>query len=85
VFWLSRRLTCYSLPATIVGTFGNDTIFGTLTINFQHDVLKSLAFCDALPTDWDRESCYGGVFMEMIVGFQNLRHGSGDHATIRAS
>ena len=52
-----------------------------LTINFQHDVLKSLAFCDALPTDWDRESCYGGVFMEMIVSFQNnLRHGSGDHA-----
>ena len=50
-----------------------------LTINFQHDVLKSLAFCDALPTDWDRQSCYGGVFMEMIVSFQNnLRHGSGD-------
>jgi hypothetical protein len=32
-----------------------------LTINFQHDVLKSLAFCDALPTDWDCESCYGGA------------------------
>jgi hypothetical protein len=52
-----------------------------LTINFQHNVLKSLAFCDALSTDWDRQSCYGGVFMEMIVSFQNnLRHGSGDHA-----
>lgn len=51
-----------------------------LTINFQHDVLKSLAFCDALPTDWDRESCYGGVFMENIVAFQNtLRHRPGDH------
>ena len=58
-----------------------------LTINFQHDVLKSLAFCDALPTDWDRQSCYGGVFMEMIVSFQNdLRHGSGEATpTTRAS
>lgn len=53
-----------------------------LTINFQHDVLKSLAFCDALPTDWDRESCYGGVFMENIVNFQNagrIRHSHGHH------
>ncbi len=44
-----------------------------LTIQFRYDVLKSLAFCDALPGIWDRESCYGGVFMENIVTFQNAR------------
>jgi len=44
-----------------------------LTIQFHYDVLKSLAFCDALPGSWDRESCYGGVFMENIVTFQQAR------------
>jgi hypothetical protein len=46
-----------------------------LTIHFQHNVSKALSFCDALPTDWDRESCYGGVFMENIVAFQTPHHG----------
>jgi len=32
-----------------------------------HEIPKALSFCDALPTSWDRESCYGGVFMENIV------------------
>lgn len=45
-----------------------------LTMHFQHEVPKALSFCDALPTDWDRESCYGGVFMENIVAFQNPHH-----------
>ena len=40
---------------------------------FSYDVLKSLVFCDALAGDWERESCYGGVFMENIVTFQNAR------------
>lgn len=44
-----------------------------LTIQFQYDLLKSLAFCDALLGSWDRESCYGGVFMENIVTFQKAR------------
>jgi hypothetical protein len=44
-----------------------------LTIQFRYDLLKSLAFCDALPGSWDRESCYGGVFMENIVTFQQAR------------
>jgi hypothetical protein len=46
-----------------------------LTMYFQHNVPQALSFCDALPTDWDRESCYGGVFMENIVAFQNSHHG----------
>jgi hypothetical protein len=44
-----------------------------LTMHLQHDIQKSLTFCDALPTTWDRESCYGGVFMENIVAFQNAQ------------
>ena len=56
-----------------------------LTIQFRYDLLKSLAFCDALPGSWDRESCYGGVFMENIVTFQQAQRaqpaqsGSGHH------
>ncbi|WHZ16660.1 MAG: hypothetical protein OJF52_003510 [Nitrospira sp.] len=52
-----------------------------LTIQFRYDLLKSLAFCDALPGSWDRESCYGGVFMENIVTFQQARQAtsSGEH------
>ena len=44
-----------------------------VTIQFRFDVLKSLAHCDYLTSEWDRESCYGGVFMENIVTFQNAR------------
>lgn len=44
-----------------------------LTIQFRYDLLKSLAFCDTLSAPWDRESCYGGVFMENIVTFQQAR------------
>ena len=52
-----------------------------LTIQFRYDLLKSLAFCDALPGSWDRESCYGGVFMENIVTFQQARRAqpAGEH------
>ena len=55
-----------------------------LTIQFRYDLLKSLAFCDALPGSWDRESCYGGVFMENIVTFQQAQRAQpaqsgGDH------
>jgi hypothetical protein len=34
---------------------------------YNHDLLKSLDGCDLLDDDWDRDSCYGGVFMENIV------------------
>jgi hypothetical protein len=44
-----------------------------VTIQFRFDVLKSLVHCDYLTSEWDRESCYGGVFMENIVTFQNAR------------
>lgn len=51
-----------------------------VTLQFQYDILKSLAYCDFLTSEWDRESCYGGVFMENIVTFQTARHAPQAHA-----
>jgi hypothetical protein len=53
-----------------------------VTLQFHYDLLKSLAYCDFLTNEWDRESCYGGVFMENIVTFQTARqaqHSQHDH------
>jgi hypothetical protein len=49
-----------------------------LTMHFEHDLRKALTFCDALPTQWDRESCYGGAFMENVIAFTSQGHS--DHA-----
>jgi hypothetical protein len=38
-----------------------------LTMYFDHELFTALGYCDYLPTDWDKHSCYGGVFMENIV------------------
>jgi hypothetical protein len=53
-----------------------------LTMHFQHDLFKSLTYCDALPTTWDQESCYGGAFMENVIWFQTQPHADehGNHA-----
>ena len=51
-----------------------------VTLQFHYDVLKSLAYCDYLTSEWDRESCYGGVFMENIVTFQTARQAQATHA-----
>jgi hypothetical protein len=32
----------------------------------RYQLLPSLEACDALPEDWSRSSCYGGVFMENV-------------------
>jgi hypothetical protein len=37
-----------------------------LTMYF-HELNQALSTCDYLTTQWERESCYGGVFMENIV------------------
>ena len=50
-----------------------------VTLQFHYDVLKSLAYCDFLTNEWDRESCYGGVFMENIVTFQTARQAHSTH------
>lgn len=41
-----------------------------LTMYYGHDVPQALANCDFMTGDWDRRSCYAGVFMENIVNAQ---------------
>ena len=54
-----------------------------LTMHFRHDLFKALTYCNALPTSWDQESCYGGAFMENVIWFQTGPHpdheGHGEH------
>ena len=42
----------------------------------QHELFDALTTCDSLGDGWERESCYGGVFMENIMAEINP-----DHAT----
>ena len=35
-----------------------------LTMFYEGDLPRALNSCDQLPDGWDRESCYGGAFME---------------------
>jgi len=39
---------------------------------------QALAGCDLLPSAWDRDSCYGGAFMEFILAGRGQSHG--EHA-----
>jgi hypothetical protein len=43
----------------------------------RNDVFTSLPLCDTLAGDWERRSCYGGVFMENIM-VDNRSHFSKD-------
>ena len=38
-----------------------------LTMYYGHHLLMALDGCDLLTTDWNRNSCYGGAFMENVV------------------
>ncbi len=38
-----------------------------LMAHFNHDVFAALKGCDNLSREWERESCYGGVYMENII------------------
>ncbi|HEX6749255.1 MAG TPA: hypothetical protein VF092_18300 [Longimicrobium sp.] len=53
-----------------------------LAINLRYDVPAALALCDALSSDWERESCYGGTFMESSARL-GAGHGGGHHAAGR--
>jgi hypothetical protein len=44
-----------------------------LTLYFDHNLLRPLRYCDFLGAEWDRRSCYGGVFMENVVWSQNVQ------------
>jgi len=45
-----------------------------LTMLYKHDLRKGLQGCDLLDDLWDRQSCYGGAFMENIVNVTTPHH-----------
>src|SRR6266542_3274065 len=54
-----------------------------LTMFYAHDLPRGLAGCDLLPNQWERHSCYGGVFMENIVNAtmpDHPTHALGQHS-----
>jgi hypothetical protein len=40
----------------------------------ENELFESLEMCDKLSDDWERERCYGGVFMENVVDRDNPVH-----------
>ena len=45
-----------------------------LTMFHGHDLPRALTDCDLLADGWDRESCYGGAFMESIINATTPHH-----------
>lgn len=45
----------------------------------EHDLPRGLAACDHLASGWDREACYGGAFMENVIGTET------HHMPVRAA
>lgn len=45
-----------------------------LTMFYGHNLPQALTGCDLLQDAWDRESCYGGAFMENIVNATAPHH-----------
>jgi hypothetical protein len=47
-----------------------------LDMFYEHDLPQALKGCDLLADNWDRESCYGGAFMENVANPRAWRAGS---------
>lgn len=45
-----------------------------LDMIYDHHLPRALQDCDLLDSSWDRESCYGGAFMENVVAATNPHH-----------
>lgn len=45
-----------------------------LTMYYGHHLPKALEGCDFLTNDWNRDSCYGGAFMENVVNATDPHH-----------
>lgn len=45
-----------------------------LTMFHGHDLPRALTDCDLLGDGWDRESCYGGAFMESVINATTPHH-----------
>lgn len=48
-----------------------------LTMFHGHHLPRALAGCDLLADAWERESCWGGAFMENVVNATSPHHGVG--------
>jgi hypothetical protein len=82
-------------PWTVEGVYGwlrfqcTHGLGHGLTMRLDHDLPEALKRCDLLPDDWDRDSCYGGAFMENIVDFtqppmaMEMAHAHGVHDASR--
>ena len=73
VFWLSRRLTCNGLPATIAGTFGNDTLVGTPGNDVMHgrggnDVIHGLQGNDVICGGGGNDQLFGNQGRDRLFG-----------------
>lgn len=63
-----------------------------LTMFYGHDLPRALDACDHLASPWDRESCYGGAFMESDMSAiaphhpasELSAHGHHAHSTFKA-
>jgi hypothetical protein len=42
----------------------------------ENELFESLEVCDTLNDGWEREACYGGVFMENVMAMDNPSHPS---------
>jgi len=45
-----------------------------LTMLYDHDLPRAPTDCDLLSDGWDRESCYGGAFMESVINATAPHH-----------
>ena len=48
-----------------------------LTMLLDHDLPEALRRCDYLAESWDRDSCYGGAFMENVIDTTQPKHDMG--------
>jgi hypothetical protein len=65
-----------------------DCLHGTghgLMMYHRYDARAALPECDRLATEWDRSSCYGGVFMEHNMGVRMQAFGEGEFGMHRHS
>jgi hypothetical protein len=46
-----------------------------LTMHYEHNLVSALLGCDMLAESWDRDSCYGGAFMENVIDATEPHHG----------
>ena len=56
-----------------------------LMMYHRYDVRAALPDCDRLAAEWDRTSCYGGVFMEHNMGARTQAFGEGEFGMHRHS